>query len=170
VILIPLAYGAWIIFRGIALQDLHPNLADIHSLIYSVLISPSADKVVTQQSFTWKAPILATMQALERPDADIHLNLVLGIYFIVMLALSWRKLRSSYRLYTIVITLISFSYHTGPVHPYMGLPRHLLLATPVFIGLGAVIIRPWQRLAVIGLQLFGLLTGIFLYVLESWVP
>ena len=41
----------------------------------------------------------------------------------------------SYRIYSLTMTWLAFSYYTGPYYPYMGLPRHLLLAFPVFIGL-----------------------------------
>jgi hypothetical protein len=57
--------------------------------------------------------------------------------FIGMFILGWRHLRMSYRIYSIVIILVSLSFFTGPVNPYISLPRHLLLAFPVFIGYAA---------------------------------
>jgi len=76
----------------------------------------------------------------------------------------------SYRIYAVVIALVSFAYHTGPFFPYMGLPRHLLLAFPVFIGLGPVLCYRWQRLLMVGLGLFGILFLLMLYVIQGWIP
>jgi len=65
---------------------------------------------------------------------------------------------------------VSFAYHTGPVHPYMGLPRHLLLAFPVFIGLGAALRSHWQRFVALVWQGFWLLMALGLYVRHAWIP
>jgi hypothetical protein len=43
----------------------------------------------------------------------------------------------SYRLYCAAILLISLSFYAGDIDPFLALPRHLLLAFPVFIGLAA---------------------------------
>ncbi|HEX7330911.1 MAG TPA: hypothetical protein VF290_05380, partial [Pyrinomonadaceae bacterium] len=53
---------------------------------------------------------------------------------------AWRGMRTSYRIYVVVITVVSFSFHTGMTPTggaYLSLPRHLLLAFPVFIGLAS---------------------------------
>jgi hypothetical protein len=52
----------------------------------------------------------------------------------------------------------------------MGLPRHLLLAFPVFIGLGTVLRHRWQQLMVIGLGGLGIFFLLMLYVIQGWVP
>ena len=90
--------------------------------------------------------------------------------FLVCLAISWKKIRLSYRLYSLAITLVSFSYYTGSVHPYMGLPRHLLLAFPIFIGLATVSAKKWVRLLIVGSSSGGMLFLLGLYVLNAWVP
>lgn len=53
---------------------------------------------------------------------------------------AWRYMRNSYRAYSLIIIRVAFGYHTGMLvsTPYMGLPRHLLLAFPVFIGLSTM--------------------------------
>jgi len=50
------------------------------------------------------------------------------------------------------------------------LPRHLLLAFPVFLPLGRVVRRRWQRLVLATIAAGGwtLMTGF--YVLHAWVP
>ncbi|HSQ27098.1 MAG TPA: hypothetical protein VLM80_08230, partial [Anaerolineales bacterium] len=67
-------------------------------------------------------------------------------------------------------TLISFSYSTGIVHPYMGLPRHLLLAFPVFICAAPKLNRPVWRPLIISLLSLAYLFTILIYSLEAWVP
>ena len=52
----------------------------------------------------------------------------------------------------------------------MGLPRHLLLAFPVFIGLGAVVRKGWQRLLIWVVEMLGFLFLATLYVIEGWAP
>ena len=69
-----------------------------------------------------------------------------------------------------MIMVASFSYHTGPFYPYMGLPRHLLLAFPVFIGMGAVVRKGWQRLLIWVVEMLGFLFLATLYVIEGWAP
>jgi hypothetical protein len=170
--MIPAGWLIWLIYRAVALSDLSLNGSNFHAFIYSLLISPSANKVVTIQSFVWpwQALKLALDKLLSMPDVDIVTDLLLGACFILLIALSWQKIHPSYRLYSLAITLIGFSYYTGPDHPYMGLPRHLFLAFPVFIGLGAVVHKHWQRLLMAGIGFAAMLFLCLLYVLEVWVP
>jgi len=105
-----------------------------------------------------------------KPDIDIWVDIVTAVLFLFLLAFTWRKMRLSYRLYSLLITIVGFSYYTGSVHPYMGLPRHLFLAFPVFIGLAALVINRWIRLLLIGLSIFTMSFMLILYVLEAWVP
>ena len=137
--LIPLGLVVWLIYRAVILSDIHFSFSNFQEFVYSIAISPSATMVVPVQEFIW--PWLALKNSLVKiitnPDIDIWVNIILAVSFLILLAISWKKLRLSYKLYSLGITWVSFSYYTGPVHPYMGLPRHLLLAFPVFIGLAA---------------------------------
>jgi hypothetical protein len=169
--LIPLGLLAWMLYRGLFLADVNPDFSSIQGILYSVVISPSASQVVTVQAFLWpwQALWIAIQQLITRPDADLITNFLLATYFLFLLAWTWKGMRTSHRLYSLVIYLVSFSYYTGPVHPYMGLARHLLLAFPVFIGLGQAARRPWQRLALVGVGVFGMAFVLLEYVLEAWV-
>jgi Gpi18-like mannosyltransferase len=171
-ILIPTGYVVWLIYRAFFLLDWQVNWSSFQEFIYSFLISPSSAQVVPIQQFIWpwQAIHLSLAKLFTHPDTDIWVNIVAGTIFLFLLALSWKKIRMSYRLYSMVITWISFSYYTGPVHPYMGLPRHLSLAFPVFIGLAAVINKPWLRLFSIGLCVIGISFFIFIYEINTWVP
>ncbi len=170
--LVPGGMLVWLVYRAIALSDLAVNLGNWHTLIYSLLISPSADKVVPGQTFMWpwQALGLALAKLASKPDIDIAINLILGMGFIVLLCIAWRSMRTSYRIYSVAIAIISFSYHTGPIHPYQGLLRHLLLAFPVFIGLGAALHRPITRLFMVACGAFGMFSLLLLYVMQTWIP
>jgi Gpi18-like mannosyltransferase len=171
-ILIPLGLILWLIYRAFFLNDLRANFSNFHEFLYSITISPSATKVVPMQQFIW--PWLgiknAFLNLIFQPDIDIWVDIIAAVLFVILLALTWRKMRLSYRLYSLMITIISFSYYTGIVHPYMGLPRHLFLAFPVFIGLPALAINRWMRLLLIGLSIITMSFMLILYVLEAWVP
>jgi Gpi18-like mannosyltransferase len=171
-IIIFLGMLLWLLYRALILNDLKVNLSNFQEFIYSTIVSPSATKVVTNQQFIW--PWLALkftfIKLLTQSDLDIWVNIVFGAIFLILLGITWRKMRVSYRLYSLAISLVSFSYYTGPTHPYMGLLRHLFLAFPVFIGLAVLIKNRWVRLILIGISIFAFLFLLTLYVLQTWVP
>ena len=170
--LIPVGMLIWLFYRAVILNDLHANYTNFQDFVYSIAISPSATKVVPFQQFIWPWQALnySLVKLFTRPDIDIGVNIITAVIFLILLALSWRKLRLSYRLYSLGITWVSFSFYTGSVHPYMGLPRHLLLAFPVFIGLAVVIKKQWMRLLFLSVGAVGMSFLLVLYVLNTWVP
>jgi hypothetical protein len=98
-------------------------------------------------------------------------DLLLGACMIVLTVLSWRNLRNSYRAYVLIIVIVAFCYHTGMQvsSPYMGLPRHLLLAFPVFIGL-APRVSAYATNKLFKVELLGMLLLTFFHCLRVWVP
>lgn len=170
--LIPAGYLGWIVYRALALNDLAVDFTSLHALVYSFLISPSAVEVVPVQTFLWpwQALYLALAQLWRAPDVDLIVNLAGGGYFLLMTAWAWPRLRISDRWYVALILLVSFGYHTGSTHPYMGLLRHLFLAFPVFWGLAPCAEKPSRKLGWIITGLLGLFFLLLLYSLEAWVP
>ena len=170
--LVPAGLAVWTLYRGLVLGDVLIDPENFQSLIYSLLISPSTHQVVPIQAFVWpwEGIRLALVKITTQPDLDIWVNLLAAGIFTFFLIVAWKHMRPSYRIYAIVNTLVSFCFYTGPFHPYMGLPRHLLLAFPVFIGLAPALKRPWMRLAAVGICACGNLFTLALYVLEAWVP
>lgn len=173
VLLIPLAYGLWILYRTFALADSYPDLSSFHGFIYSTVISSSAHRVVAEQDFLFPlhALYLAFVKLWQAHNVPTITDLALGACMVAILVISWRHLRNSYRVYALIIFIVSFGYHTG-MHvssPYMGLPRHLLLAFPVFIGLAPrVSFYAMNKLFKVGL--LGLLLLTFFHCLRVWVP
>jgi hypothetical protein len=91
-------------------------------------------------------------------------------YISIALALAWPRMRISYRIYAVLVALVSFGYYTGPHMPYMGLPRHLLLAFPIFIGPGSLIRHPWVRLPIVIVELLSIFFLLLQYTVHGWVP
>jgi hypothetical protein len=168
----PLAYLAWIVYRSVVIGDGRPDLSSLHSLLYSTLLAPSSAKVVPVQTILppWEALYRAIAIIIERPKFYNAFNLVLAGIFVLLLIAAWRHMRTSYKLLSAALVLVSFSYYTGPAMPYMGLPRHLLLAFPVFIGAAPFLEKGKRRHLAAILFLPLMLFVVIVYVLEAWVP
>ncbi len=171
--LIAFAYLFWILYRTFALADSAPDVSTLQGLIYSVLISSSSRKVIAEQAFLFPpyAFYLALVKLWQEPNLAILLDLTLGVFFAAISIAAWRNLRTSYRLYVLTILLLSFSYNTGMIYSstYMGLPRHLLLAFPIFIGL-APRLSDYASSKLYKVGFFGLLLLTFFHCIGVWVP
>jgi hypothetical protein len=171
--LIPFAYLLWILYRTFALADSYPDLSSFHGLVYSTLISRSAQQVVPEQDFLFPlhALYLAFVKLWQAHNEPTITDLFIGALVVTITIFAWRHLRNSYRVYVLIILIVSFGYHTGMQvsSPYMGLPRHLLLAFPIFIGL-APRVTPYAMNKLFKLGLGGLLLLTFFHCLRVWVP
>ena len=138
--LIPAAYALWVVYRAVAINDVHPDFSSMQSFLHTVMISPSSYEITEKHAFL--PPWLTIWRGLSvflRREVSPYafIDLILSTGFIGLFVLSWRYLRTSYRLYCIVIVLVSLSFYAADENPFLALPRHLLLAFPVFIGLAA---------------------------------
>lgn len=169
--MIPLAMVGWISYRALYLNDLQPKITNLNAFIYGVIISPNASQVVPNQVFLppWKTLWLAAEKLYTAPDADLIVNLVGSLLFVAIFILVWPFIRPSYRIYSLTIILVSFSYYTGNIHPMMGLLRHLMLAIPVYVGIPFLVHKPGRRLAFITASAAGMISLLILYVFEAWV-
>jgi hypothetical protein len=170
--LVPLAMLGWLIYRALTLSDVVFDLSQPRTLIYGLLISKSASAVVPRQDFM--LPWQAIWNALNHLSITTAIDLGTGCVFLPLLILGGRflwRLRPSYFLYSLVIILVSFSYSTGRVWPYMGLPRHCLLAFPLFLPLAVWGRHRFVHLLVLAYGLSGLLILTVFYNLENyWLP
>jgi hypothetical protein len=89
---------------------------------------------------------------------------------LLLFVISWKKLRASHLWYSLAIVIVSISYYTGPIHPVMGLPRHLFLAFPVFLGLVERLTKPWMRLLYVGVCVVGYMALLWFHAVKAWVP
>jgi len=74
------------------------------------------------------------------------------------------------RLYSLGVVGLALCYYIGDIEPYMALPRHIMIAFPLFIvlsrwaGRGS---RLWILIQIMVLVNFFLAS---LFVLQGWVP
>src|SRR5919206_1853864 len=136
--LVPAGYAVWILYRAFAINDVKPDFSNPQRFIYSVMVSPTAYKIFQDQQFLppwqslWKA-IVAYWRGNVHDSA--YGDAFLAAVFITMFVFSWRYLRTSYKIYALAVVLIALSLHTGmALNPYISLPRHLVPAFPVFLG------------------------------------
>jgi hypothetical protein len=140
-------------------------------LIYSAFLSPSADKIIAGQAFhwPWDAFAIAVSKAIYAPELNVYVNLILGIGFLIAFIVAWKYLHIADRLYCLAVIVVSFCVTTGQ-YAYVSLPRHLFLATPVFIGLAAALQKWRYKRILLACQALGLVFLIYIYVLNGWIP
>jgi hypothetical protein len=163
----------WAIYRITYLGEGAVDLTNSQSFLYSALVSPSAKIVVSGQAFLWpwQALYLALLKVIASSDLGTFVDLFLGAAFVILFVVAWPKLQGYDCLYALIVILISLSAHTGPIHPYMSLPRHLIIAPSVFIGMAARLHNvPKQTLWLIIGQFTGMIFMVILYVWHAWVP
>ncbi len=162
----------WAIYRIGYLHEGNLNYGDWQGFIYSALLSPSAKVIYPAQSFLWpwNVLVISTPRLFHSPDIQDLMTYAIGIGFLILFALAWKSMNIADRIYCAVIFFISFSISSGPIRIYLSLPRHLLLATPIFIGLAAELNKRWQQIALISLQFAVQGFMLFLYVCQYWIP
>lgn len=176
-LLVPGGYAIWLLYRGLALGDVSFDPQRPYTLIYSLLISSSSAKVVPVQAFLPPWQVLWTAVAsLSQPQSfTTAVDLAFGGLALTVFVLGFRslwRLRPSYAIYSAVLMLVSFSYYTGRHFPYMGLPRHCLLAFPMMLPLAVWGRRSAVDRVVLSVCVSGMIALQFLYSVNMnvWVP
>ncbi len=170
--LVPLGYATWIVYRAVAISDFRPDFSSAQRFVYSVMVSPTAYHVYKDQQFippwqaAWKAIVAYWNGGLH---GSSYGDAVFAVVFITMFIFGWRYLRPSYRIYCLAVLLIALSYHTGmTVNPYISLPRHMLPAFPIFIGMAQA--YRFQRLRfILGSLIVCQMLYISCFVWQTWV-
>ncbi len=159
----------WHAYRMGVLEGFQPAGRSLNAWLYALFLSPYATRVVPYQAFLWPWEALwrGVAHFLRSPDLDMALNLILGGWFLFLFTLAWPRMDGEERLYSLAVTLVAFSYHTGPAHPYMGLVRHLWVAFPVFLALGHL--PPRLLRALILIQAPAFFFAVIPYILDAWV-
>lgn len=171
-LLTPLGLGLWLLYRNFTLGDTQFNWREPYTLLYGLIISPSATKIIAHQEITF--PWEAVWLALSHPTATNLLDLLLGGVYLLLLITGWRKLRQmrpAYLLYALVTVVVSFSLSTGLPNSYLGLARHCLLAFPLILPLAVAGHKRPINLSVVLLGALWLLALTYFYVSEVlWLP
>ncbi|NNJ09284.1 hypothetical protein EKD04_002980 [Chloroflexales bacterium ZM16-3] len=173
--LVPLGYALFVAYRAVALGDL-ARLAGASSpadFLRGLLVSSSSEQVVTGQRIAWPwEPLIDQVRLLFSKPNSYHLamDLLLGYAMLVVVALGWRSMDALERLYCAGIITLSLGYYNGVLDPYLSLPRHMLLAFPLYVALarmlGTGMRRRYGMYALLLLNAF--LAGAF--IRHGWVP
>jgi hypothetical protein len=174
-LLVPGGYALFILFRGLALGDLGA-LAQAHGpadFLRGLLVSRSSEVVLGGQRIAWPWESLIDQVRLifTTPDSyDLAIDLLLGWSGVLVLALGWRHLTVAERLYSLAIVGLTLCYYNGYRSPLLSMPRHIMLAFPIFVVLARWAGTPHRQrllielLACINLFLAGA------YVRHGWIP
>jgi Gpi18-like mannosyltransferase len=169
---IPAAYALWVVYRSFAINDVHPDFSSIQTFLHTVMISPTSYEITEKHAFL--PPWLTIWNGLgafwrNQVSPYAFIDLLLSAGFIALLVLSWRYLRTSDRLYCLALVLVSLSFYAADENPFLAMPRHMVLAVPVFIALA----RRYQlrRLPFLLILLIECELGLLVtFVWQRWVP
>jgi hypothetical protein len=174
-LLVPCGYALFVIYRAIALRDLNDLtlMTSATDVLFHVLVSPAAQDVALGQrvALPWEPLFDQIWLIFTTPDSyDLVIDLVLGWAGVLILLFGRRILPTHERLYSLAIVALSLCYYNSFRAPYMALPRHMLLAFPIFIVLARWAGNGSRRrllvevLACVNLFLAGA------YVRHGWIP
>jgi Gpi18-like mannosyltransferase len=170
--LVPAGYAVWILYRAFAINDVTPDFSSPQRFIYSIMVSPTAYQIFQDQKFLppWQSLWMA-LGAYWRGTVhgSAYGDAFLAAVFITMFVFAWRYLRTSYKIYSLAVLLIALSLNTGvTINPYISLPRHMVPAFPVFLGIAQA--YRFKRLPFI-LFILVLCQMLFLccFVWQTWV-
>jgi hypothetical protein len=173
-LLVPAAYVGWIVYRAVAINDVQPDFSSLQKFIHTVMISPTSYAITDQHAFLppwltiWKALKVFRSNGISE---SATFDMALGAAFLGLFILSWRCLRASYRVYCVAIVLIALSFYAGDIDPFLALPRHLLLAFPVFIGFATRYrLRTVPLVLVLVVLVVAQMGLLRWFIWQSWVP
>lgn len=170
--LVPLAYAAFVLYRVAALGDMAALAAARGplDLLHKILVSRAG--IVAGQRIAWPWELLIDqLRLIARSDPNYHLliDLLLGWALVAAALLSLPRMHPLERLYTLAIVGLALCYYIGDINPYMALPRHILLAFPLYIPLATQLGGPRFRLVALLLLAVNLLLA-GLYFFRGWIP
>jgi hypothetical protein len=168
-------YALFVIYRAIALGDLAmlAQARDPADFLRGLLVSRSSEIVLGGQRLAWPWESLFDQVRLifSTPDSyDLVIDLVLGWAGVLVIAVGWRRMPMHERLYSLAIIVLTLCYYNGYRSPSLSLPRHMLLAFPLFVvlarwaGSGRRLRLLVELLACINVFLAGA------YVRHGWIP
>ncbi len=174
-LLIFAGYGAFVVYRLRVLHDFDATRAQSAiELVRGLLVSPASQNVVPGQHLAppWQTVGAQWQRLVTTPQAyHLAIDLFLGGAMVILALCGWKSLHATERLFALTITLLSLCYFNGAAQPLLSLPRHMMLAFPLYLTLarwaGKTPAR--QRLALE----FAFVLNLFLaaaYFRHGWVP
>lgn len=173
-LLIPLAYALFVAYRAFTLGE-RAALARADTpfaFARALLVSGSSEQVVPGQRIAWPWEGLFDQVGLLVSTADyaLAIDLLLGGAMVAVIGFGLRRMHVAERLYSLALVGLALCYYNGYANPLLSLPRHLLLAFPLFVVLARWLgAGNWGRRATLVLLLLNVfLAGAF--IRHGWVP
>lgn len=173
--LIPLGYGLFVVYRAVALGDLAAleRAQGPADFLRTLLVSRLSEKVEPGQRIAWPwEPLIDVIRLIPVAPYSYYLviDLALGWAGALVVLLGLRRMTMAERLYSLAIVVLSLCYYNGYRAPYLSLPRHILLAFPLFILLARWAGKGRRYRMFFLLALLGNLFLAGLFVRRSWIP
>jgi hypothetical protein len=163
----------FIVYRALALGDLEAlrQAASPTEFAHKLLVHNGGQQFVVGQRIAWPWELLIDEVRLiiARPQLHLLIDLGLGWAGVAAVAAAFPMLHASERLYCLGIVALALCYYIGDINPYMALPRHILIAFPLYIGLAK---RLPGRHTLIAAELLipaNLLLAA-LFIAQGWIP
>ncbi len=167
--LIPLALLSFLAYR-FSLGDTQFNFRDPQSFFGGLMVTPQYAQV-WEESFgwPWQSLVLAFTTIQTKPNSYLILNTIVMLVMLLIIIVSLRWQRGSYRIYSIGLALLNLTI-LYPFSPYMGIIRRFTIIFPLFMQLAR-----WSRrrtlflaMSIVSLSLWFYIAG--LYVRNAFVP
>jgi mannosyltransferase PIG-V len=174
-LLVPLGYGLVVAYRALAFNELSvlAHTRGPADFLYTLLVSPAAETVAAGQRIAWPWETFVAELHLIITSANNYymlIDLVLGWAAVLIVLVGLRWMNRLDRLYAIGVVALALCYYNGDLSPYMALPRHVMLAFPLWIVLARWAGRGLRLFAIVEI---GLLINLFLagaFVYQGWIP
>lgn len=174
-VLIPAAMGGWVLVRSLVIEGVRLDSGNLQQSVVSMFLSSNAEGITRSRSFAWPWQVFgeAILAAIQRPDTSFHVAINLGgfLFVVLLLALTWRSLRPSYRFFSLAIILADLFYYSFTISPtpIPSMFRHAYLAFPIFLGVPQLFPKKSTRVifSIFCILLFILL--VYGYTIERWI-
>jgi len=173
---IPVTVVIWTAIRNQVVNQVKFDPAHVQQWFLSLFVSPSADMTGSRMTILWPWHLFAEAveRAIHDPVARLHVALTLGGYLamVVLFVLTWRFLRPSYRVYSLLLILYSsliFCFYYGTLL-LMSAFRHSYTDFPIFIELQKLDVPKGGRLLAAAVCLLLFIFMMYAFSMEGWVP
>lgn len=147
-LLVCAGYGAFVVYRIFVLHD--ADFSKAHTplqVLRMILVSPAAQNIVPGQHLAWPWQTIEAQWRLMpvTKGQPLIIDLLLGGAMVIASLCGWKNLHPTERMYSFTIAMLPLCYYNGKDHPLLSLPRHVMLAFPLYITLARSAQHPMAR-------------------------
>ena len=174
VAMVPLGYGLYSVYRVFILGDLPiGGTANLATILHGLLVSPSAQFMVPGQRIAWPwEPLIDHVQLIITSPRriELYIDLIFGWALVLAAIFGLPRMTIAERLYCVGILILSLCYYNGERFPYLTLPRHMLIAFPLYVALARWLVNPRLYLLAFNLCFVLNLCLAAIFGRRGWVP